>query len=177
MYHSNERYMKVKKISAANVEACSLPKLFDEEKIDFQSIQCVNWAEYPYKPKVNFRIAHTQNSILLHFKVKEESVRAKYGKDNGSVWQYRPYRVVLLFSNIKRWVFLRIRSDAFQSACDAASTKIRGWPPKTMPSSHLCVNCFRVSKIVLHGFCTESARFHPVQWLTTGAKFTSGRET
>ena len=78
--------MKVKKISAANVEACSLPKLFDEEKIDFQPIQCVNWAEYPYKPKVNFRIAHTQNSILLHFKVKEESVRAKYGKDNGSVW-------------------------------------------------------------------------------------------
>ena len=46
--------MKVKKISAANVEACWLPKLFDEEKIDFQPIQCVNWAEYPYKPKVNF---------------------------------------------------------------------------------------------------------------------------
>ena len=65
---------------------CSLPKLFDEEKIDFQPIQCVNWAEYPYKPKVSFRIAHTQNSILLHFKVKEESVRAKYGEDNGSVW-------------------------------------------------------------------------------------------
>ena len=61
-------------------------KLFDEEKIDFQPIQCVNWAEYPYKPKVSFRIAHTQNSILLHFKVKEESVRAKYGEDNGSVW-------------------------------------------------------------------------------------------
>ena len=68
------------------MEACSLPKLFDEEKIDFQPIQCVNWAEYPYKPKVSFRIAHTQNSILLHFKVKEESVRAKYGEDNGSVW-------------------------------------------------------------------------------------------
>lgn len=28
--------MKVKKISAANVEAFALPKLFDEEKIDFQ---------------------------------------------------------------------------------------------------------------------------------------------
>ena len=86
MYHSNERYMKVKKISSANVEACSLPKLFDEEKIDFQSVQCVNWAEYPYKPKVSFRIAHTKDSILLHFKVREESVRAKYGEDNGSVW-------------------------------------------------------------------------------------------
>ncbi|RAZ94930.1 hypothetical protein DK853_32630, partial [Klebsiella oxytoca] len=56
--------MKVKKISSANVEACSLPKLFDEEKIDFQPVQCVNWAEYPYKPKVSFRIAHTKDSIL-----------------------------------------------------------------------------------------------------------------
>lgn len=63
--------MKVKKISAANVEACSLPRLFDEEKIDFQPVQCVNWAEYPYKPKVNFRIAHTKNSILLHLKLKK----------------------------------------------------------------------------------------------------------
>lgn len=78
--------MTVKKISAANIEACDLPKLFDEEKIDFQSIQCVNWAEYSYKPKVGFRIAHTQNSILLHFKVKEASVRARYSEDNGSVW-------------------------------------------------------------------------------------------
>ena len=48
--------------------------------------------------------------------------------------------------------------------------------PKAMPSSHLCVNCFRVSKIALHGFCTEFARFQPVQWLTTGAKFVIGRK-
>ena len=33
------------------------------------------------------------------------------------------YRAVLLFSNTKRRVILRMRSDAFQSACDAASTK------------------------------------------------------
>ena len=78
--------MKVKKISAANVEASALPKLFDEEKIDFQPIQCVNWAAYPYKPKVSFRIAHTKDAVLLHFKVKEASVRAKYGEDNGAVW-------------------------------------------------------------------------------------------
>lgn len=78
--------MKVKKISAANIDVSVLPKLFDQEKIDFQSVGCVNWATYPYKPEVNFRIAHTEGSILLHFKVKEASVRAKYGEDNGSVW-------------------------------------------------------------------------------------------
>lgn len=79
--------MKVKKISTANVEVCALPDLLDEEKIGFQPIDNVNWpAEYPYKPKAEFRMAHTENAILLHFKVREASVRAKYDKDNGSVW-------------------------------------------------------------------------------------------
>lgn len=79
--------MKVKKISIANVEVCALPELLDEEKIGFQSIDNVNWpAAFPYKPKVEFRMAHTEDAILLHFKVREASVRAKYGKDNDSVW-------------------------------------------------------------------------------------------
>lgn len=63
--------MKVKKISVANVEVSSLPKLLDEEKIGFQPINQVNWTEYPYCPKVEFRVAHTESAILLHFKVTE----------------------------------------------------------------------------------------------------------
>ena len=34
--------MKVKKISVANVEVSSLPKLLDEEKIGFQPVSKVN---------------------------------------------------------------------------------------------------------------------------------------
>lgn len=78
--------MKVKKISAANVEVGSLPKLLDEEKIGFQPVNEVNWNEYSYCPKVEFRVAHTEDAILLHFKVTEASVRARYSEDNGSVW-------------------------------------------------------------------------------------------
>lgn len=78
--------MKVKKINVSNVEASSLPQLLDVEKVDFQSVACVNWKEYPYRPDVRFRIAHTADAILLHFKVKEAGVRAKYGEDNGAVW-------------------------------------------------------------------------------------------
>lgn len=78
--------MNVKKISVANVEVSLLPELLDKEKIGFQSIKTVNWKEYPYCPKVEFRIAHTDDAFLLHFKVREGSVRAKYGEDNGSVW-------------------------------------------------------------------------------------------
>ena len=78
--------MKVKKISVANVAVSALPELLDEERIGFQPIDHVNWSAYPYKPKVAFRIAHTDNSILLHFNVKEATVRARYGVDNGDVW-------------------------------------------------------------------------------------------
>lgn len=78
--------MKVKKISVANVEVSSLPELLDKERIGFQPIATVNWDTYPYRPKVEFRMAHTNDAILLHFNVKEASVRAKYDEDNGSVW-------------------------------------------------------------------------------------------
>lgn len=78
--------MNVKKISVANVEVSSLPELLDQEKIGFQPINTINWNAYPYRPKVEFRIAHTNDAFLLHFQVKEDSVRAKYGEDNGSVW-------------------------------------------------------------------------------------------
>lgn len=78
--------MKVKKISIANVEVDALPELLDKEKIGFQPIDNVNWEAYSYRPKVEFRIAHSDDAVLLHFNVKEASVRAKYGEDDGSVW-------------------------------------------------------------------------------------------
>ncbi|MDD6210700.1 MAG: carbohydrate-binding family 9-like protein [Bacteroidales bacterium] len=79
--------MKVRKISIANVQVNALPKLLDEAKIDFQPIDNANWSEtYPYKPKAEFRIAYTDDAILLHYKVKEASVRGKYSKDNDPVW-------------------------------------------------------------------------------------------
>lgn len=95
--------------------------------------------------------------------------------------RYTPQEQIDLLMQAIRLTVPRFNLDEierfFYSTDEIKIINQRGWPPKTMPSSHLCVNCFRVSKIVLHGFCTESARFHPVQWLTTGAKFTSGRET
>lgn len=79
--------LKVKKVNATGIPVASIPALLDEEKISFQPIDTVNWAEYPYRPAVEFRIAHTDNAILLHYKVKEASVRAVADKDNGPVWE------------------------------------------------------------------------------------------
>ena len=73
-------------MNVTDVEVSALPQLFDREGIEFHSVGQVNWAEFPYAPEVKFRIAYTENSVLLNFKVKEASVRAHFGEDNGSVW-------------------------------------------------------------------------------------------
>lgn len=61
--------------------------LLDTHGIAFQPLDVVNWKEYPYRPEVNFRIAHTGREVLLHYKVTEASVRAVAAEDNGRVWE------------------------------------------------------------------------------------------
>ena len=74
--------LKVKKISETITDAAAVPALLDKENVAFQALDVVNWAAYPYKPDVKFRIAHTENSILLQYHVKEASLRAKYWNYN-----------------------------------------------------------------------------------------------
>ena len=81
--NSKMKELSVKKVSVANVPVESVPALLDKEKVAFQPVNTVNWADYPYCPDVEFRIAHTSDAILLHFKVKEGSVAAVAGHDNG----------------------------------------------------------------------------------------------
>lgn len=80
--------LKVKKITpSAPIEARRLPALLDAEGIVFQPVDHVNWKEYPYRPEVAFRIAYTDEAVLLHFRVSEDSVRSVAGCDNGKVWE------------------------------------------------------------------------------------------
>lgn len=77
----------IKKISAEGLSAEAVPALLDKEGVAFQPIDNVNWAEWPYRPEVRFRAAHTSDAILLHYRVSEASVRAVAGADNGPVWE------------------------------------------------------------------------------------------
>lgn len=83
----NMKELNVKKVSLANVAVENVPGLLDKEKVDFQPINTVNWAAYPYCPEVQFRMAHTDDAILLNYRVKEASVRAVAAADNGAVWE------------------------------------------------------------------------------------------
>lgn len=64
-----------------------IPTLLDAAHVTFENIRCVNWKDYSYCPEVKFRIAHTGNSILIEYQVKEASVRAVADTDNGRVWE------------------------------------------------------------------------------------------
>ena len=77
----------IKKIETGAVEASAVPALFDAQGIEWNTIACVNWLEYPYQPEVKFRVAHIGDAILLHYQVTEASVRAVATADDGRVWE------------------------------------------------------------------------------------------
>ena len=80
--------LSVKRLQEHPASAADIPALFDKAGIEHHTINQVNWPEaYPYVPEVNFRIAHTGNTILIEYSVKEDSVRAVAPHDNGHVWE------------------------------------------------------------------------------------------
>ncbi len=78
--------MNVKKINGMPRDAKDIPAWLDKEEIAFQPIHTLNWPAYPYAPNAAFRMVHTGTAILLHFRVTEGSVRARYAADNDRVW-------------------------------------------------------------------------------------------
>lgn len=72
----------------SSLDAQGVHDLLDANKVEWNAIDNVCWAEnYPYAPEVNFRIAHTGDSVLINYKVKEKAVRAVAETDNGNVWE------------------------------------------------------------------------------------------
>jgi hypothetical protein len=79
--------MQVPFIKSIVRDAIDVPTVMDNAAIAFTPISNVNWREaYPYCPEVQFRIAYNKFSVFLHYKVTEDTARAIYGVDNGSVW-------------------------------------------------------------------------------------------
>lgn len=67
--------------------AADVATALDSNHITFKPVNIVNWPEFPYKPEVEFRAAHTGDALLLNYHVTEEAVRAEAKTDNGPVWE------------------------------------------------------------------------------------------
>jgi hypothetical protein len=57
-----------------------------ELEIEALPIEVVNWNDFPYRPNVSVQIAYNENELFLHYKVKEQSVKAEITEHNGPVW-------------------------------------------------------------------------------------------
>ena len=77
----------VKRLEKTVSNAADAVAALDKAHIPFNKIDTVNWNEFPYKPEVEFRAAHTGDSLILNYRVTEEAVRAAAQTDNGLVWE------------------------------------------------------------------------------------------
>ena len=69
-------------------DAASVPGAFAAAEVPYHTLDALNWPDsYPYKPDVRFAAAHTSDAVLLHFKVREQSVLARCSADRESIWQ------------------------------------------------------------------------------------------
>ena len=72
--------MVIKKISPEHIEQ-------EIEKIEALKIDNCNWPDqFPYSPKVECRLAHTGDYLIVKFDVEEQYTMAHVEQDNGEVW-------------------------------------------------------------------------------------------
>ncbi len=68
-------------------DIASIDRAFEEEDFQLHEIACVNWPEqFPARPEVSFKIAHSGDEIYIKYYVHETEVRAAFGADNGRPW-------------------------------------------------------------------------------------------
>lgn len=77
----------IKRIDVEDPKAADVAAILDRADIAFGKIDTVNWSEFPYRPEVEFRAAHTGTALLLNYRCTEEAVRAAASADNGPVWE------------------------------------------------------------------------------------------
>ena len=71
-----------------NMEGYSDEKLYSSIlALESEKIDTVNWPEYPYAPKVSFRVAHSDKAVAVMYEVSEDNVRAVSTESNGPVWE------------------------------------------------------------------------------------------
>ncbi|MBR0334421.1 MAG: hypothetical protein IIX13_05770 [Bacteroidales bacterium] len=76
----------LQKINFRLQTADEIPPALNQADCPWHQIAQCNWPEkFSYRPKVAFRIAYTDEALLLHYRVEEECIMA-LAEDNGPIW-------------------------------------------------------------------------------------------
>ena len=78
----------IRKIAAGNVAAADVCRVLDEAGVEFVGVDNHCWAgDFPYRPRMEVRMAHNGKQLLINYRVTEECVRAVAPHDDGNVWE------------------------------------------------------------------------------------------
>ena len=82
-------YLSVPRVDLGRTPAIErVDSLFETGELPLHRIDHVNWpGEFPDKPDVGFRIAHSGDEIYIKFYVSEGAVRAVYDADGNRPWE------------------------------------------------------------------------------------------
>jgi hypothetical protein len=79
--------LKIKKIFPGGKTTLAEAEKFLDSQAASQAIELINWPEFRYKPKVGFKMAHSQNQIWLKYDVTERHILARQTQTNGDVYK------------------------------------------------------------------------------------------
>ncbi|MGW9684113.1 carbohydrate-binding family 9-like protein [Flagellimonas sp. 2504JD1-5] len=68
------------------VDFKNVSRLLDQQ-VQTHYVDVINWNEFPYQPKVGFKIAHNNNQIWLKYEVTEENILAEKTEPNSYVFK------------------------------------------------------------------------------------------
>jgi len=78
--------MKITRLPDAFVAASDIRDILDRENIPFTPVAQADWSSYPYLPDVAVRMALSSDALLIHYRVSEQAVLARYVSDGDRVW-------------------------------------------------------------------------------------------
>jgi len=79
--------MVVKKVENNFSEKINAQLSSAMDELTRQQLNFVPWPAYPYKPKVDFAIAYSPDSVFLKYFVDEKNIRSVNSIINSSVWE------------------------------------------------------------------------------------------
>ena len=62
-------------------------RLVVRDRVRGYDVGCVNWEAYPYAPKVEFRVAHSDDALVVMFDVEEHHLRGVAMSGSEPVWE------------------------------------------------------------------------------------------
>lgn len=119
-------------------DANELSTFMDNEHVELDEVGCVNWEkDFPAKPIVRFRIATSEENLLLNYKIEEDFTRGIETEDNGQVW---------LDSCAECFLQVNDAPAYFNIECNCIGTLLIGYGPCQRDRTHLDKEKLKLAK-------------------------------